>query len=109
MVAYLGSRAKTGVHDPANPLGAGNWTVTFAPADLALVHAHIHHIAISGPQGSSFQLYLDTTFFDYVARGDINSWDPSQMMPINPGQTMFFYWNSAANPAPKVTVFLQQT
>lgn len=109
MPSYLGSRVKQGVADKNNPLGAGNWTVTFTPTDLAQVHAQCHHIAIAGPAGSSFQVFLDTTFYDYVARGDINSWDPSQTMPIVPGQTMYFYWNSAATPAPSVTIYLQQT
>lgn len=110
MVAYLGNRVKQGTHDSQNPLGSGNWTVAFTPADLATrVHSQVHHIAIAGPAGSSFQVYIDTTFYDYVARGDVNSWDPSQTMPVQAGQTLYFYWNTAATPAPKVTLFLQQT
>lgn len=109
MATYLGNRSKQGVKDPANVFGPGNWTVTFSPSDLALVHAQVHHIAISGPAGSSFQVFIDTTFYDYVARGDINSWDPSQTMPLQPGSSLYFYWNSNINPAPKVTLYLQQT
>lgn len=110
MVNYLGPVAKNGLHDTQNPLGSGNWTVTFTPQDLATQqHTQIHHIAISGPPGSSFQVYIDTTFYDYVARGDVNSWDPSQTMPVQAGQTLYFYWNSAVTPAPKVTVFRQLT
>lgn len=104
----LGPRTAYGAPDPNNVFGAGLWTVTFDQAALAAqVAAEVHHIAISGPPGSSFQVYIDTTFYDYVARGDINSWDPSQPMPLNPGQTLYFYWNSSASPAPKVSLYLR--
>lgn len=107
--SYLGQRVGYGVADPNNLFGAGNWTVTFTQSDLAQVHAQVHHIAIAGPPASSMQMYLDTTFYDYVLRGDINSFDPSQPMPVIPGQTLYFYWNTSNTPIPKVTIFLQQT
>lgn len=106
----LGHRSQTGKTDQTNPLGAGFWTVTFDPAYLSVrVQADVYHTAISGPSGSSFQVFLDNTFYDYVARGDINSWDPSQPMHIRPGQHLYFYWNTAALPAPTVSIFLRQT
>lgn len=110
MPSYLGSRNAQGAVDKMNLFGAGNWTVTFTPQIINVqVACEVHHIAISGPAGSSFQVYQDTTFYDYVARGDINSFDPSQPMPLNPGQTLYFYWNSALSPAPNVTIFLRAT
>lgn len=106
MTLYLGGRTVTGAADLSNVLGAGFWTAAFTPAVLGWqVESEIYHIAISGPVGSSFQVWLDTQFYDYVARGDINSWDPSQPMAITPGQTLFFYWNTNVGPAPRVTVY----
>jgi hypothetical protein len=110
MGGSYGPRSAYGVADSNNILGAGNWTVTFDQALIGVqVQCEVHHIAIAGPSGSSFQVYIDNTFYDYVARGDINSWDPSQPMLINPGQTLYFYWNSAVNPAPKVSIYLRAT
>lgn len=106
----LGHRSKRGVLDNTNPLGAGFWTVTFDPQFLAVrVRSDVYHIAISGPAGSSFQLFIDNTFYDYVVRGDVNSWDPSQPMHVRPGQSLYFYWNTASTPAPTVSIFLRQT
>lgn len=105
MVTYLGAKSVTGVKDKANPLGTGFWTCAFTPERVGVrVPYHVYHIAISGPVGSSFQVYVDTTFYDYVARGDINSWDPSQPMVVYPGQTVSFYWNTAAGSAPQVSM-----
>lgn len=107
-MSNLGYRSQTGKADPSNPLGANFWTVTFDPAYLAVrVDAEVYHMAVSGPAASSFQVYLDTAFYDYVSRGDINSWDPSQPLHIRPGQSMYFYWNTNASPAPKVSMFLR--
>lgn len=105
MPLYLGARSVTGAHDPANPLGNGFWTASFTPQVLGwMEQSEIYHMAVSGPPGSLFQLWLDTTFYD-VARGDINSWDPSQPLAYTPGQTVNFYWNTASGVAPRATVF----
>lgn len=107
MPAYLGSRTRTGTLDPSNPVLAGGWTVRFDPAVIKIQDAEVYHIAIQGPGTSQFQVWVDTTFYDNVVRGDINSWDPSQPMAITRGQTLYFYWNSTANPRPIVTIFLR--
>lgn len=105
----LGKRPKTGVKNLANPLGANFWVVAFTPGDLAIrVEFEVYHIALSGPSASQFQVFIDATFYDYVPRGDINSWDPSQPMHCRPGETIFFYWNTGAGSAPTVTLFCRQ-
>ncbi|SRR5579884_3224152 len=105
----LGSRQATGVADASNPLGAGNWTVTFTPAvfGVGLTQFEVYHIALTGPSPSNFKVYQDTTFYDYVNHGDINSWDPSQPMIMYKGQSLIFYWSSKASPAPQVCLFLR--
>ncbi len=109
MPRKLGNRSKAGFADPDNPLGAGNWTVTFTPQDVAWPGAFdIYHMAVKGPASSQFQVYLDTVFYDYAVRGDINSWDPNQFMFVMSGQTIYFYWNVATGNAPTVTIFAQE-
>ena len=109
MPRNLGYRTNHGSADPNNPLGAGFWTVAFTPQDLALPNAfNVYHIAVQGPASSQFQVWIDTTFYDYAVRGDINSWDPQQVMYVAPGQTVFFYWNTATGSAPKVSIFMRE-
>lgn len=109
MSDYLGKVTKEAKADPENPLGAGFWTIKFEPADIGIrVACEVYHIAIKGPTGSSFDVYLDTTFYDAVARGDKNSWDPAQPMHVSPGDTILFYYNTSNSPAPKATVFFRQ-
>jgi hypothetical protein len=109
MYADLGDREATAVQDPSNPLGAGFWTATFTPQNLATQQqCEVYHIVISGPAGSSFQIYRGTKFWDYVDRGDRNSWDPSQPMPVHPGDSVYFYWNTGSGTAPSVTLWLRQ-
>lgn len=104
-MGYLGPRSATGVTNLVNPLGTGFWVVMFDPNVFRIqVEFEIYHIAISGPSGSAFQVFVDSTFYDYVARGDINSWDPSQPLHLRPGQTLYFYWNTNATPKPMVSV-----
>lgn len=105
----LGQRSKQGTVDQDNPFLSGGWAVSFSPADLTIqTQFEVYHVAISGPSGSRFQVFIDTTFYDYVARGDINSWDPSQPMHVRPGQTIHFYWNTSAGTAPRVSIFCRE-
>lgn len=110
MTLNLGQRQAIGKAAFDNPLGANFWTVAFTPAVFTIsVPFEVYHAAVSGPASSNFQVFLDTTFYDYAVRGDINSWDPAQPMAIQPGQTLYYYWNTAAGAAPKVTVFCRES
>ena len=113
MGAYLGFRSKTGAVSQDNPFLAGGWAVSFTPEDLAIQDRtfEIFHIAVQGPNdpACNLQLYLDTVFYSATVRGDINDYDPNQPIPVRSGQTINFYWDTATNPAPVVSVFLQQT
>lgn len=107
MSRFLGTRVATGRIDPANVVAAGNWTATFQPSDFRIHNSfQIKHISLKGPASSAVQVYVDTTYFDATPRGDLNSWDPAQPLPLHPGQALYFYWNSAtATPVPQVTVY----
>lgn len=111
----LGKLTMTGKIDPFNPVFAGGWTIKFAPADIGIrIRSEVYHIAIKGPIPSKFEVWIDTTFYDNVKRGDVNSWDPNQCMPVDPGATIFFYYNTAAltpapaNSPPKATLFFRE-
>jgi hypothetical protein len=108
-VGDLGNRQERGALDPTNPYVAGAWTVAFTPRVLGYSDDfEVYHIVVNGPSGSSFKIYIDTTFYDNVQVGDINSWDPSQPMYVTRGRTIFFYYNVTTTPAPSVTIFCRQ-
>lgn len=108
-MANLGNRQAAGVLDPSNPVTAGAWTVQFTPQVLNIQqHFEVYHIAVRGPLGSTFQIFQDTTFYDAVARGDLNSWDPSQPMHVQPGRTIYFYYSVTTSPAPQVTIYCRE-
>lgn len=105
----LGSRQATGFADPDNRLGAGQWTVRFDPGVFDIpIDFEIYHIALMGPPASTFQVFIDSVFYDNVAHGDVNSWDPNQPMFVHSGSTVFFYFSTAASPAPLITVFCRE-
>lgn len=105
-MGFLGKLTKEGKPDPER---AGAWTITFDPADIGIrVQSEVYHMAIKGPAGSSFDVYLDDVFYDAVARGDKNSWDPAQPMHIQPGSTILFYFNRAGGTVPKATLFFRE-
>jgi hypothetical protein len=107
-VSYLGKRTKVGKADTSNPVLAGGWTVKFEPGDLPRVVAEVYHGAVKGPAGSTFQIYLNDTFYGNVRHGDVNDWDPVQCLHVEPGDTVFFYYNTAGTPAPTVSIFLRE-
>lgn len=108
-MASLGNRQAAGVLDPNNPIKPGAWTVTFSPQVIDIsVAFEVYHIAVIGPAGSTFRIYHDTTFYDAVAHGDLNSWDPAQPMLFTPGRTMYFYYDSTQTPAPQVTIYCRE-
>jgi hypothetical protein len=97
------------VADPSNPVKAGAWTVTFSPQVIDIsVAFEIYHIAVKGPAGSTFQIFLDTVFYDAVSHGDLNSWDPAQPMLFTPGRSMYFYYDVSVAPAPLVTIYCRE-
>lgn len=109
-MGHLGKLTKAGAVDSQNPVTAGGWTIQFRPQDIGIrVDSEVYHIAVQGPTGSKFQIWIDTTFYDNVARGDINSWDPAQPMHVRSGDTIYFYYNVATTPAPKATLYFRET
>lgn len=114
MTAALGDSGQVeGTLDPNNLYVPGAYTVKMGPQQLGVSNGvgafECYHIAIQGPAGSSFQVYIGTNFYDFVENGDINSWDPAQPMKLVSGNTVYFYWNVAAGqPVPTVTMYFQE-
>lgn len=113
MTLALGvSDAVAGRLDPDNRFVPGAYTVRVGPQQMGLQsigNFECYHIAVAGPPGSTFQVYVGNDFYDYVANGDINSWDPSQPMKLTWGNTVYFYWSVAAGaPIPTVTMYFQE-
>lgn len=98
--------------DPNNRYIAGAYTVTMGSQQMGVANGpgdfECYHIAIQGASGSSFQVFVGNDFYDYVARGDINSWDPSQTMKLITGTTVYFYWSNTTGLAPSVQMFFQE-
>ena len=105
---YLGDRgASTVALDPNNPVLPGGWTAAFNPADLYPDAFEVWHIAVKGPAGG-FEVWLDNKFYSGHDRSDRNEYDPKNAMYVRGGQAIFFYFNSAADPAPTVNIFARQ-
>lgn len=62
-------------------------------------------MAVRGPAGSSFEVWVDTTFYSSVKQGGRNDWDPAQPLRMRPGETLYFYFNTATGDAPVVSIF----
>jgi hypothetical protein len=88
--------------------------VTFDPATLGQGANDfvIYHMAVQGPINSDLLVFQGATFYDTTERGDINSWDANTAFYINGGNSVYYYWNSAAagsfSATPIVTVWMRQ-
>lgn len=107
-MADLGKVTQYGTKTADNPVLPGGWSIAWRPEDLPRVAAVAYHAAVQGPSGSTFQIWIDTTFYGNVRNGDINDWDPAQPMPVKPGDTVFWHFSTAAGNAPKGTLFLRE-
>jgi hypothetical protein len=105
----LGKVTNYGTKTTDNPVLAGGWSIAWKPEDLPRVACVAYHAAVQGPTGSAFQVWIDTTFYGNVNRGDVNDWDPAQPMYIRPGDTVFFHYNTAAGSPPKATLFFRES
>lgn len=104
----LGKLTQRGAHNAMNPVFAGGWTITFRREDTPKIAFEIWHAAIQGPPNSTFQVYLDETFFGNVVRGDINDLDPFQPILVEPDSNIYFHWSVSSGSAPVGTCFFRQ-
>jgi hypothetical protein len=107
----LGSRTAKGAADTTGQ-NKGNWTVQFAPKDLAVTETEfeVYKIVVTGGAGSAtFNVFVDAQQWDTAVYATNNSWDPTQPMPVRYGQTVFFYYSSASSDGhqPQITIWLR--
>ncbi len=107
----LGSRAATGAADTTgqNP---GNWTVQFAPKDLAVTvtEFEVYKIVVTkAAQTATFDVFVDSKQWDTSVYATNNSWDPSQPLIVRYGETIYFFYSTASSDGkmPHVTIWLR--
>jgi len=107
----LGSRAANGAADTTgqNP---GNWTVQFAPKDLAVTvtEFEVYKIVVTkAAQTATFDVFVDSKQWDTSVYATNNSWDPSQPLIVRYGETIYFFYSTAASDGkmPHVTIWLR--
>lgn len=94
----LGYRPVKGVADPngANP---GNYTCVF---DNSVINAKVsvfemYHLYVTAPLitggETTATVALNGGYWDVTLTGQANGWDPAQPMLMQPGDTMYVYWN----------------
>lgn len=110
----LGPRPVTAKADTTgqNP---GNWTVVIDDAVInsTVPRYEMYHMYISAPtlvgQSTTAQVALNQALWDATLIGQLNSWDPAQPMLLQPGDTIYVYFNvpTTTTPAPVVTVWFR--
>jgi hypothetical protein len=108
-VTYLGERKNQGAvisADSTNPFGNGFWKVEFTPEIFAFGanDFEIYHIFLTGPASSHFVVYINTRPYSIAVRGDANEYDPKWPIAMRGGQSLIFYFDSAATPKPIIWV-----
>lgn len=110
----LGSRPVTAVADTTG-LNPGKFT---AVVDQSVINSTVsviemYHMYIEAPtltgQATTAKVLLNTQFWDATLIGQLNSWDPSQPMLIQPGDTIYVLFNVpiSTTPAPIVTCWFR--
>lgn len=107
----LGSRSASGAADTTGQ-NQGNWTVQFTPKDLNVNVPEFEcwKIVVKGSAATAtFDVFVNSQQFDIAVYGQRNSWDPVQPMILRPGDSLFFYYSTAATDGnqPQVTVWLR--
>ena len=107
----LGSRAAKGAADTTgrNP---GNWTVTFDPnlLNVQVTEFEVYKIIVKGGAASAtFDVYVDAQLWDTAVYAPNNSWDPTQPLIVRFGQSVYFFYTSAATDGkqPLITAWLR--
>lgn len=94
-------------------LNPGNWTIAFDPAVLnistAIQYFEIYKMIVHGAAGSTFNVYVDRNIWDTAVYGAQNSWDPSQPLKMQQGQTLYFMYSDPTSDAtpPVATIWLR--
>lgn len=110
----LGPRPVTAAKDTSG-LNPGNWTavlndtiINVTVSEYEMYHMYIKSPLLVGVQTTA-QVLLNNYFWDATLVGQLNSWDPSQPMLMQPGDVLYVLFNVpvATTPAPTVTCWFR--
>ena len=95
----LGARTVKGIADPTgrNP---GNWTVTFDPPtiNVNVAHFELYKLVVTGSAATAtFNVYVNVNQWDTAVYAVNNSWDPQQVLLLNPGDTVYFFYSTPSS------------
>lgn len=66
-------------------------------------------ITITGPVGSTLNVYVDNTFVDTTPRGDINSAEYINPIILQRGQQLRLVWSvGTGTPTPQATLYVEE-
>jgi len=102
----LGARMVTGAAD-ATGRNPGNWTVTFDPntINVNVAHFELYKLIVKGAAASAtFDVYVNVNQWDTAVYAVHNSWDPTQPLLLNPGDTVYFFYSSASSDGNKPVI-----
>jgi hypothetical protein len=107
----LGSRSASGAADTTGQ-NTGNWTVQFNTNQLnvQVTEFEVYKMIVTGGAPSAtFNVYIDAQLWDTGVYAPNNSWDPVQPLIVRFGQTLYFYYSSAATDGhkPLITIWLR--
>lgn len=110
----LGSRPVTAVADTTG-LNPGNYTAALDDSVIGstVPQFEMYHMYIEAPTqtgvATTAKVLLNTQFWDATLIGQLNSWDPSQPMLVQPGDTIYVMFNvpTGTTPAPVVTCWFR--
>lgn len=94
----LGSRVMQGALDTSGQ-NAGNWTIAFGPSTLNINVPSFecyHLVSIGAALNATFNVYVNNNLWDVSVYARQSSWDPSQPMVLQPGDTLSFYFSTVA-------------
>lgn len=107
----LGSRVAQGALDTSgqNP---GNWTIAFGPnvLNINVPSFECYHLVSTGAAlNATFNVYVNNNLWDVSVYARQSSWDPSQPMVLQPGDTLSFYFSTVATDGftPSITAWFR--
>lgn len=109
----LGHRIATAVADTTGN-NTGQWTVAFDPAAMSIhwTMYEVYKIVININQSAgvvSFTVFIGQAQYEGFQSSTIATWSDVQPMPVDSGETLYFYFNepSSDGTPPTVTIWIQ--
>lgn len=109
----MGSRRVVAAPDTTGN-NAGNWTVSFDPATMALhwTQYEVYKMVVSLNSAAgvvAWTVYIGINAYEGFQASTIATWSDPQPMIVQSGESIYFYFNelSSDNTPPVVTIWIQ--